>query len=149
MSCGAGAICRGGICVPGCSQCDGVVCEAGLTCPTPGGECVDPSCAGGCGAGTFCRDGACVDACEGAVCPRGGACVDGECVGGEGEPGVDGGPRPGVDAGETPELDAGGRPRGRGGDPGCACGVGGEGPSPLAMGLAALVGFVLFRRRRG
>ncbi|MBX3250779.1 MAG: MYXO-CTERM sorting domain-containing protein [Myxococcales bacterium] len=113
------------------------------------GACADPSCPAGCAAGTFCREGACVDACEGAVCPRGAACRDGRCVGSDGGPeGPDGGVVPGFDGGLPDGATGDSGPVGRRGEPGCACAVGSEGPSPLGVGFTGLVIAALFRRRR-
>jgi MYXO-CTERM domain-containing protein len=155
VACDAGQVCRGGICVPGCNQCNGIVCGEGSMCAAAGQECVDPSCPSGCPTGTFCREGSCIDACEGAVCPRGQGCTMGECVvPEEGTP--DAGVGSGRDAGRVDggarrdggsgliEADAGPR---LGEDSGCACRAGAR-PSgaPSAVFLIALL--AVLRRRR-
>jgi hypothetical protein len=143
VTCGTGEVCRGGLCVPGCGRCDGVACEGGLTCATPGGECTDPSCPSGCAPGTFCRSGTCVDACEGAICPRGALCAMGECVVPEGE---DAGPSTGFDSGPSSGMDAGRSMRSS--PSSCGCRVQRARAAEPALWLAlGLVGLALSRRR--
>jgi MYXO-CTERM domain-containing protein len=140
-------VCRGGLCVPGCDRCDGVVCGGGLMCTTAGTECSDPSCATSCPAGTFCRMGSCVDDCDGAVCPRHEICMNGECVVPPPMPGVDAGIH-GTDAATT-GMDAGPIDAAIYIPPvshrGCGCGVGASRGGLGALGLLALLAL---RRRR-
>jgi hypothetical protein len=76
VSCPAGEVCRGGVCVGGCA---GVVCPLGQRCQL--GRCVDPCAGVTCPAGRVCEEGACVADCTCRACGPGRACAsDGRCV---------------------------------------------------------------------
>lgn len=147
ISCPMGTVCRAGFCLPGCNQCDGLVCGADEVCDAASGDCRHPDCPGSCPSGQVCDGpGGCRDACDGAVCPRGQVCSEGRCdpvpagedagVGG----GFDGGVG-GADAGGF--SDAGPRLRSQ---PGCACRVNTttQGPAWICFVFA---GLLAFRRR--
>ncbi len=145
VECNVGEVCRRGLCVPGCNQCNGLVCGGGLACDESSSDCVDPSCPDGCPEGTVCDSGSCVDACAGAVCPREQVCIDGRCVVEE-DPEGDGGTTTGGDGGTSGDGGPGG---GRREDDGCGCRVpaspsGSPNAGWLLLGVAAL----LIRRRR-
>lgn len=136
-ACALGEVCDRGVCLPGCNQCDGMVCAAGLGCDEASGECVDRSCEPGCPAGEYCAAGSCLDACEGAVCPRGQSCVDGQCI--EGEAGGGGGDADGDGDGDGP-ADASA-------DASCACRAPGAPARPVPFVLLLLVAALLLRPR--
>lgn len=151
IDCGVGEVCRRGLCVPGCNQCNGLICSGGLECDEGSSECTDPSCPSGCADGTVCDEGTCVDACEGAVCPREQVCMDGRCVPvedpGDGGATTDGGSS-GIDGGGVSDDGGPGGP-GRE-DDGCGCRVpaGSRDGSPTAPLLLGLLGLALWIRRR-
>jgi len=146
VSCAAGEMCRGGICLPGCNQCNGVLCTDGTVCDQDSGQCHDPTCPEGCAAGTFCREGSCVDACDGVVCPHGQMCAAGWCH-------FPGEPPMGSDGGATGPFDGGSA--GDGGARGasrmpttCGCRVAGGG-RPVGTGLLSLLIFAVLVWRLG
>ncbi len=112
--CAVGEVCDRGVCLPGCNQCNGMLCAAGLGCDEASGACVDPSCGAGCPEGTYCQAGECLDACDGAVGPRGQSGVAGQ--GGDG--GGGGGDADGAGDGDGPGGDGA---DGGGADASCAC----------------------------
>ena len=143
VDCGAGNVCRGGFCIPGCNQCDGLVCGAGAVCDDSTGDCRHPSCPSTCPPGQVCDgpDG-CHDACDGAVCPRAQVCVAGRCQN----------LRPGDDGGIVSLFDGGVGADGGGSrpssDPGCACRAGVPTRRPSALGWLAMVGLAIVWRAR-
>ncbi len=146
--CAAGQVCRGGFCLPGCNQCDGLVCDEGQVCDETSGDCRHPDCPTSCPAGQFCDgpDG-CRDACEGAVCPRLQTCVMGRCAGIEPEP-PSGGTDSGTRTSDAGSVDAGFTliPRRPMSDCGCRT-SGHRSTSAFAFVFVAIALFRLRRRR--
>ncbi len=73
-SCGKGDLCNGGVCLPSCA---GVVCVAGQVCTN--GACAQSACAQGCDSDSFCdaATGACRPTpCAGIACPAGRVCLN-------------------------------------------------------------------------
>jgi MYXO-CTERM domain-containing protein len=147
--------CERGVCV---DACEGVVCPVGQRCTD--GACVPDRCASiRCPSGQICREGACIDACDVVTCAEGERCVGGACV-----------PDPcaAIDCGTAArciegmcvpnEADSGPAPQPMDGGPmrrmpppgGCCRVAGGGGDAAIAaVALIALLGLVLWRRRRG
>lgn len=148
LTCASGEVCRGGLCLPGCNQCDGLACEADELCDAASGRCHHRECPASCPEGTVCDGpGGCRDACEGAVCPRGEVCVMGSCRAtdvdaGMGATGRDGG---------VAVQDGGEGSTPRAGTASCACRAGGGGDTgrDLTVVMALLGAIAVRRRRRG
>ncbi len=150
VTCASGQVCRAGFCLPGCNQCDGLVCGVEEVCDATSGDCRHPSCPSSCPAGQVC-DGpsGCRDACDGAVCPRGQVCRMGACE--NLLPGEDGGVTAGRDGGGGvgPDggVDAGARPTSS--QPGCVCRAAPRRGGELGwLALPIVLGLFGLRRRQ-
>ncbi|MCB9597845.1 MAG: DUF4114 domain-containing protein [Sandaracinaceae bacterium] len=147
VSCPSGSVCRGGFCLPGCNQCDGLICAPAEVCDATSGDCRHPDCPSSCPAGQVCDGPAgCHDACDGAVCPRGQVCRMGRC----------GMLLPGEDGGLVSAMDGGALDGGVGADaglrrsqPGCDCRAAPRGHDGAPLGVLAALALGLFVRRRG
>lgn len=157
ISCPSGQVCAEGACVPACGQCGGLTCASPLACDSTTGSCDDPSCPNGCSSGTHCDSGSCVDNCAGAKCPIGQTCQAGQCI--TQAESKDGGLvwEGGIDGGTGPVTSRNG-PDGGGGDAssdwpsgppsGCGCRSVGGGAGGVPIGVGAMLGLALLRRRR-
>jgi MYXO-CTERM domain-containing protein len=162
VACPSGQVCRSGKCFDGCDACDGISCQAPLTCDAQTSDCKDPSCPNGCPAGTFCDAGQCKDDCSGAACPPGQTCTGGACNA-TGAPGSGGGfsgfgggggaVATSTGGGSAGRAGSGGGSGGAGATPaphsGCSCTTSpAESDVPFAV-VAAAIGIAARRRRRG
>ena len=76
--CAVGLACVLGHCVSACLEGN---CNAGYSCDTMSGACVETACAGiTCPTGQHCEAGVCVSACSGIRCPHAQQCISGACV---------------------------------------------------------------------
>lgn len=157
VTCSEHQVCSEGVCVNACGECNGLICEAPLTCDSESGRCIDPDCAETeCDGHTHCEGGECIDNCDGVVCPGGQSCIEGECIypddgpsdggpsdGGPSDGGPsDGGPSDGgADGGDDDELSA---------EPACGCNIGGQEAATRSLPLLLLLvtAFAALRSRR-
>ena len=165
LTCDDCTVCSDGECLPRCSI---EPCASGETCTAEGrcvaDDCVDVECADT----EHCEGGQCIDNCQDAMCPSGQMCEGGDCVAipppmetdaGMPDAGAveDAGPPmtpdtspPPADSATAPDASSAdaGRPRARGGEPGCACRVSGHNDSRGTLLIAGVVAMLAWRRRR-